>query len=172
MRKNIVLCGFMGCGKSTVGKLLSQKTDVPFVDLDEYIEQKEGLSISEIFQKYGEEHFRRLERQAAELLALSPGFIISTGGGTLMDEKNVSAFQKSGDIVLLDVPLSVVKERLKGDVTRPLLQRPDKDKAMQALYEARLPLYRAAANVVVNASQTPQIVCGDLIKKLQLCEKN
>ena len=98
-RKSIVLCGFMGCGKSTIGSLLARKMGMAFVDMDSYIEKKEGKSVSEIFAQSGEEHFRMLEREAAKELAGKKGLVIATGGGTLTFRENVDTLRKSGSIV-------------------------------------------------------------------------
>lgn len=162
-RKNIVLCGFMGCGKSTIGSLLSKKNGMSFIDLDNYIEKKEQKKISDIFAERGEEYFRKLEREASAELSTKNGLVIATGGGTLTYQVNVDAFKTNGKIVLLDLPVEVIAERLKGDTTRPLLNRPDKDKAMRELYEKRLPLYKSAADITVNAAQSPLQVCNEII---------
>lgn len=162
-RKNIVLCGFMGCGKSTIGNLLSKKTGMSFIDLDAYIEKKENKTISKIFADSGEEYFRALEREASKELSTKNGLVIATGGGTLTYQINVDVLKTNGKIVLLDLPIEIIAERLKNDTTRPLLDRPDKDKVMRELYENRLPLYRKAADISVDASQSPLMVCNSII---------
>ena len=130
MSKNIILCGFMGCGKTTVGKNLQKRSGMHMIDTDAYIEKNQGMKISEIFDRYGEAYFRDLEYDACCELSKKSGIIISTGGGALTFERNVQALKKNGTIVLIDVPLDTIKERLKNDTTRPLLQRPDKDEAI------------------------------------------
>ena len=156
----------MGCGKSTIGNLLSKKTGMSFIDLDSYIEQKENKTVAEIFAASGEDYFRQLERDASKELSQKKSLVIATGGGTLTFQENVDAFKTSGKIVLLDVPVEVVSERLQGDTTRPLLNRPDKEKAMRELYEKRMPLYQNAADVVVNAANSPLQVCMEIISNL------
>ncbi|MBQ1658763.1 MAG: shikimate kinase [Clostridia bacterium] len=165
-RKSIVLCGFMGCGKSTIGSLLARKMGMAFVDMDSYIEKKEGKSVSEIFAQSGEEHFRMLEREAAKELAGKKGLVIATGGGTLTFRENVDTLRKSGSIVLLDLPVEAVEERLKYDTTRPLLARPDKSEVIRELYNKRLPLYREAADISVDASNSPMQVCMEIMSEL------
>ena len=165
-RKNIVLCGFMGCGKSTIGSLLAKKTGCAFIDLDRYIEKQENRSVSQIFEENGEPYFRERERHAAQTLAAKSGLVIATGGGTLTFQENVDVLKRSGRIVLLDVPVEVVAKRLQNDTTRPLLNRPDKEAAMRELYDRRLPLYRAAADIVVDASQSPMQVCLNIMASL------
>lgn len=152
---NIVLCGFMGCGKSTVGKNIARKTGKQFLDMDTYIEEKAGMSVSEIFEKYGESGFRDMEHEACKELSEKSGYIIASGGGAFTFSRNAEVFKGKDTIVLLDVPLDVIKFRLRNDKTRPLLQKPDKDKVMQALYEKRLPLYTSAADIVVSGKNTP-----------------
>ena len=117
---NIVLCGFMGCGKSTVGRNVARKSGRKFIDMDLYIEKKTNMKISEIFEKYGESGFRDMEHYAC-----------------------------------LDVPLEIIKMRLKNDKHRPLLQRPDKNKVIKELYQKRLPLYNSAADIVISGKNTP-----------------
>ncbi len=155
MNKNIILCGFMGCGKTTVGENLKKKSGMNLIDTDAYIEKTNNMTVSEIFEKYGEEYFRELEYRACRELSQKRGVIISTGGGALTFERNVKVLKDTGTIVLIDVPLEVLKERLKYDKTRPLLQRPDRDRAMKELYEKRMPLYKKAADIVINGDNSP-----------------
>lgn len=164
--KNIILCGFMGCGKSTVGILLAKKNGMAFIDLDAYIEKKENMTVSEIFEKFGEERFRELERQAARELSAKNGVVIAAGGGTLTFQENVDVLRKNGTIILLDLPVETVARRLENDTTRPLLNRPDKDEAMKELYNKRMPLYRAAADMVFDADQSPMQVCTEIMKNI------
>lgn len=164
--KNIILCGFMGCGKSTVGTLLARKLGMPFVDLDRYIEKKEKMSVQEIFEKNGEEYFRRAEREAASELSEKKGVIIASGGGTLTFPENVQVLKKTGRIILLDLPVETVILRLRNDTTRPLLKRPDKDAVIRELFEKRLPLYQAAADIAVNADDSPMQVCRYIMDEI------
>lgn len=152
---NIVLCGFMGCGKTTVGRNLARKAGRKFIDMDLYIEEKAGMKISEIFEKFGESRFRDMEHEACLELADAEGLVIASGGGAFTFQRNIDAFRGKDKIVLLDVPLDIIKQRLKNDTTRPLLQRPDKDEAMRELYEKRLPVYLSAADITVSGKSTP-----------------
>lgn len=152
---NIILCGFMGCGKSTVGKNIARKSGRRFIDMDAYIEEEAGMTVSEIFAREGEEGFRDREHQACLELAQKSNAVIAAGGGALTFERNVQAFKGKDWIVLIDVPLETIKFRLRNDKTRPLLQRPDKDEAMSKLYNSRFPLYQAAADTVIEGKSTP-----------------
>ena len=129
--RNVVLCGFMGCGKTTVGRQLAALSGRRFVDMDEYIEQQAGMAVSEIFRQYG---------------------------GALTFAANVEALRLSCVIVLLEVKPETVLTRLKGDTSRPLLAREDKETAVRELFAARLPLYRAAAQYTVDGEQPPLAV--------------
>ena len=159
---NIVLCGMMGSGKSTVGKALSRLTGKPFVDTDTLIEEKYG-SINEIFAKKGEAYFRDLERQAVKELALKDGLIIATGGGLVLRQENADLLKQNGRIVYLQAELSTLRERLSGDTKRPLLQ----SGRLEELLEKRAPVYESAADFTVQADgKTPEEIAGEIIKKV------
>lgn len=157
---NIILCGFMGCGKSTAGRLLAEKTGRAFVDMDEYIEAKAGMAISSIFAQYGEADFRRREREACRELAARKDLVIAAGGGALTFQENADVLAATGTIVLLEIKPETVLKRLQGDTTRPLLMREDKEAAVRELMEQRLPLYRRAAAAAVDGEGGPDAVAA------------
>lgn len=165
---NVVLCGFMGCGKSTVGKNLARKTGRKFIDMDMYIEKKHDMTVSEIFEKYGEQGFRDIEHEVCKELAGMSNLVVASGGGAFTFDRNVEVFKGVDTIVFIDVPLSVIKQRLKNDTRRPLLQRPDKDKVMAELYNKRLPIYRKAADVTVSGKSTPLKTAFAIIEAAKL----
>lgn len=154
----------MGSGKTAVGNQLSILTSLNYVDIDQYIEKKSGKTISEIFAENGEQYFRDLEYEAAKELSEKRGYVISAGGGTLLYERNVQVLKENGIVIFLDVPLSIIKYRLRNDKKRPLLQRPDKDKVMEELYNQRLPLYKKAADYTIDATKSPIGVAKDICK--------
>ncbi len=156
---NIVLCGFMGCGKSTVGGLLAKRLGRAFIDTDEYIEQMLGMSVAQIFVQHGEDGFRELENKACLSLAGKSGLIIATGGGALTYERNVAAFS-SDTVIFMDVPFDEIERRIGDADTRPLFR--DKNKA-RSLFEARLPLYKKAARHTVDASGDKHSVAERII---------
>lgn len=168
---NIVLCGFMGCGKSTVGKNLARKTGRKFVDMDTYIEEKAGMTVSEIFEKHGENGFRDMEHEACRELSEMSGLIIASGGGAFTFKRNSEVFKSKDTIVLIDVELETIKYRLRNDKTRPLLQKPDKDRVMQELYEKRLPLYKSAADITVKGKNTPLKTAFEIIDAVEKFNK-
>ncbi|MDQ4095224.1 MAG: 3-dehydroquinate synthase [Actinomycetota bacterium] len=143
----IVLVGFMGAGKTAVGRALAQKMNLPFVDLDAEIERVAGTSIREIFEDHGEESFRETERQALAHVLSGPGAVIAAGGGVVVDESNRAALQDA-TVVFLDAPLEDLLGRIGNDADRPMLARSDPT----ALYERRRPFYEEAAGVVVETS--------------------
>lgn len=149
---NIILCGFMGCGKSTIGRRAAQKLKLEFVDMDSFIEESAGMSVSEIFEKYGEEEFRRMETDAARKLSEGNNRIIATGGGAVLNPENVRLLKSNGVIIMLQVSPDTVLYRLRNNTTRPLLQREDKEAAVRELMKNRNPVYRQAASVIINAN--------------------
>ncbi len=151
--RNIVLVGFMGSGKTWVGKLIAERTGMPLLDMDSIIVERAGKSINEIFADEGEAHFRKLERELAQELAETEGNIISTGGGIVLNPDNIADFEKNGLVVCLLVDAESVLERVRNDDTRPLLAD-DKEKAIVELLESRRELYEAVTHKI-NTSGRP-----------------
>ena len=154
MAKSIVLCGFMGCGKSTIGKQLARLTGYTFVDMDAYIEQKAGMSIPQIFDTFGEGHFRDLEYETAKELAQTPNAVIATGGGVLTYERNVEVFSQNTTIVFLDIPFSMCYSRIKNS-SRPLVKQNTKQQLLK-LYTKRRVLYKKACHIRVRTYHYPK----------------
>lgn len=148
---NIVLIGFMGSGKTTVGIRLSYKWKRPFLDTDKLIECREGRTISEIFAAEGEEYFRTLETELLKELSLKiHNQILSVGGGTPLREENRNFLKQIGTVVYLRVRPQTVYERLKGDTTRPLLQGEDPLSKITELLDKRWRLYEEAADLIID----------------------
>ncbi len=164
---NVILCGFMGSGKTTVGRLLAQKTGRRFIDLDQWIEQSVGMTVSEIFDQRGETAFREMERDAAAELSEVSGLVIAVGGGTLKNPENTAVLKRNGLILFLDASLEVIGTRLKGDETRPLLAVPNRTERMSQLYLQRTPIYRAAADTVIPADGEADRVAQDIFEMLR-----
>lgn len=161
--KNIILCGFMGCGKSTVGKLLAKKMGLSFVDMDSYIEEKAGMTVKEIFAKFGEPHFRDLEHQACIELNSTGNKVIGAGGGTLTFDRNTEVLKQNGTVVFLDVSYEVLCSRLKNDTTRPLLQCENRNEKIKELLEARTPIYKSVSDITINGDLVPNKVVPEII---------
>lgn len=149
--KNVILIGFMGCGKTTVGIRLSYRIRQVLEDTDKRIEREQGRAISEIFSSEGEEYFRDLETQLLHRLRRDKfSRVISTGGGLPMREENRKLLRELGTVVYLRIKPETVYSRLKNDKTRPLLQCEDPLSRIRELMELRSPLYEEAAHVVID----------------------
>ena len=148
--KNIVLIGFMGSGKSSVGKKLSYKLKEPFIDSDSLIEKRAGCSITQIFADKGEDAFRDIETKCIrELTEKKPGFIISTGGGMPLREENRKLLRKIGSVVYLKAEPETIYERIKDDTSRPLLRSEDPQKKIREMMNERSSIYEEAADITV-----------------------
>ena len=147
--ENIVLIGFMGSGKTTVGRELHHRLGYPLVDMDHVIEQQAGKTITEIFAELGETAFRDMETSLLRELGQpeSPRRIISTGGGVVGRKENRALLKNLGYVVWLHAPASVILERTAKSRTRPLLQTEDPAARIQALMEERRPLYEETAHL-------------------------
>jgi len=159
--KNIVLIGFMGSGKSTVGRELHQRLGYPWLDTDHLIEQRERKSVAAIFADSGEEAFRDLETRLLEELRdpHAPRRIISTGGGVIGREQNRSLLRGLGYVVWLHAPTSVILERTSKNRDRPLLHSDDPLARIESLLAVRKPLYAETAHLKVD---TAGLDCGEL----------
>lgn len=148
---NIVLCGFMGSGKTVVGKELAKIMGCRFVDTDEMIEEEQGIAIKAIFASRGEDYFRDLEFEMCKKVADLKNCVVSTGGGALTFERNVEAIKKGSKVVFLDASFDVICNRIGNSTTRPLFQ--DRKKA-KLLYDERKSKYLAAADYVIDGDMS------------------
>lgn len=147
--RGIALCGFMGCGKTTVANALSLHHNLRHIDTDKYIEDESSMTIAQIFEQYGEDHFRDLEHNAIKSLSKEPDLVLALGGGAVTFERNVKALKDNGyKIVFIDTDLSVIKRRLRNDTTRPLLRTTSVD----LLYAKRLATYMSVADAIINCT--------------------
>lgn len=166
---NVILIGFMGCGKSTVGIRLSYRMRRVVVDTDKLIEKKAGMTISAIFEKEGEERFRQMETECLqELIGEGDNRIISTGGGLPVRKENHALLKKLGCVVYLKISPECVWERLKNDTTRPLLQCENPLQKIRELLEKRQALYEAAADLVIDVDgKDMEQVIAEILARLQ-----
>lgn len=149
--KNIILIGFMGCGKTSIGIRLSYRLRRTLIDTDKMIERQQQMSISEIFSRLGEEEFRQMETRCLEQLAgQTSAQIISVGGGLPVREENRRLLKQLGTVVYLRVTPETVCKRLAGDTTRPLLQGEDPEGKVRSLMAERKACYEAAADVILD----------------------
>lgn len=164
--KNILLTGFMGCGKSSVARVLAKRLDRVFLDTDEIIESNEKMSIKEIFAKYGEEYFRNLEKKIANWIKDSlKNSIIATGGGFVIFNENI---KELGVIFYLEASLETIKKRVDKEemALRPLFKEME---MVEMLYKQRVPIYKKRADYCIDANKSLDEVVDEIvaiIKKL------
>lgn len=156
---NIVLTGIMGSGKTTVGKMLSEKLNMGFIDIDEFIESKYG-KIPDLFKR-GEEYFREIEHNAVLEISDMDGIVIATGGGVVKREDNIAALKKKGIIFFLDRPLDNILSDIETS-NRPLL-KDGKNKLIE-IYNERYPLYTGTCDVHIRNALSPDDAVSDIIK--------
>ena len=160
----IYLCGFMGCGKTTVGRVLADMLELGYEDMDAYIEKKAGMSIPQIFAEKGEDAFRRMETEAVAELGKSGG-VISCGGGAMLKDINAEAAAKYGTVVYIDVPYDVCYGRISGDTNRPIVMANTKE-SLEEIYNDRAPLYLAHSQVRTDGNKSPEDIAADIKAKV------
>lgn len=164
---NIMLIGFMGSGKSTIAKYLSHILEMQDLETDEFIVKREDMTINEIFQRKGEEYFRRCENNALRELETRQGIIISCGGGMPMKDENVELMKKNGKIVLLTASPETIYERVKYSNERPLLNGNMNVEYIKDLMEKRKDRYESIADIVVDTNNKPiHVIAEEVVSKL------
>lgn len=158
-KQSIVLIGMPSSGKTTVGRILSEKCGKQLADTDEYIVRKIGMPISDFFAKHGEAEFRKIEKETVAELSATGGRIIATGGGAVLDAENVRALKQNGVLVFLDRR----PENLIATDDRPLASRRS---ALEKLYAERYDIYCAAAELHIDANTTPEAEADAILKEL------
>lgn len=157
-RPNVVLTGFMGTGKTTVGRALADRIGAEFVDTDAVIEERHG-PIPEIFAEQGEERFRELERELARELASRRGLVISTGGRMMIDPANIDSLGATGAVVCLTARVETIHDRVRAGVeSRPMLRGTDAEERIAALLAERAPAYARFAQVPTDGREVDEIV--------------
>lgn len=164
--KNIYLVGFMGTGKSAVGRELAKKVKCNFVDLDELIELKEKKPITDIFAKEGEPYFRRVETKILKEVAKEKGFVVGCGGGIVINEENIKIMKDSGTIICLKAEPSVILKRVAGQTHRPLLNVKDPKKRIKLLLKLRSPYYAKADKTIDTSKLSVKEVVGKISKAI------
>lgn len=168
--RNIVLTGFMGTGKTTVGKTLAEWVTFDFADMDSLIEQEAGKTIPEIFAAEGEAGFREREREAARRLAQGSKQVIATGGGTVKDPENMEALRETGIIVCLTASVDTILQRTEAQGQRPLLDAAGEDRkaAVEKLLAERDSLYKEADYIIETDGKTPDEVAGEIFSRFEV----
>ena len=160
--RNIILVGYMGCGKSTVGRKAARALEYQFLDTDSVIEEEEGVSIAKLFEIKGETYFREKETELLRRLLSGPkGNVIATGGGLPMREENAALLKELGTVIYLKPTIDTLVTRLSGDKTRPLLQNVNIREKVETMLAVRGPVYEAVADVVLETDGMSfyQIIC-------------
>ena len=147
---NLILCGFMGCGKTTLGKKLSEHFGMELIDTDAEIVKRESRTIAEIFESDGEAYFRAKETELIKELAHKDNVIISLGGGLAAKEENHPYLKAAGKVILLDCGIDETLKRMMGDSSRPLTKNGKQD--IIDRYNFRRPIYEAVADVIIDSS--------------------
>ena len=151
----IFLVGPMASGKTTLGKLLAKRLGLAFVDSDQAIEQRSGVSVRTIFDVEGEEAFRDRESAVLQSLSTQDGTVIATGGGAVLRPENRALLKHSGLVVFFDPDLETQFKRTEGDRKRPLLQNVNRRSFLKKMKQERAPLYREVASVVIAVDNRP-----------------
>lgn len=165
---NIFLIGFMGTGKSTVADYLNRTFGMHVIEMDQLIEEREEMSISDIFSVKGEEYFRNLETNLLIELQGTENTVVSCGGGAVLRKQNVGEMKKNGCIVLLTASPEIILDRVKDNHDRPLLNGNINKEFIEKMMEQRREKYEEAADVIVSTdNKTIDGICEELIEKLK-----
>ncbi len=170
---NLILVGMMGSGKTTMGRTLARHLDKAFVDSDEEIIRRTGVSIAHIFDIEGEPGFRLRESAALRDLVQRDNLVLATGGGAILEEQNRALLQHNGIVIYLCASVHDLWQRTRHDRTRPLLQTGDPHAKLKELFEQRDPLYRQVADIVVQSGkQSVHSLMLRLVDEIQAFGKN
>ena len=168
-RRNIVLVGFMGTGKTCVGQRLAGLLNMTFLDMDRVIEERTGKTVSRIFAEDGEPRFRALERELVQELAARSGLVIATGGGIVLNSENLRDFGRTGLVVCLTATPEAIFKRVAAETHRPLLAGGDKQQMIVARLEARRALYEAIPVQVDTSDLTVEQVAERIAAIYESC---
>lgn len=163
----IVLVGLMGAGKTTIGRRLAQKLDLPFVDADQEIERAAGMSVSDIFEQHGEAHFRDGEQRVISRLLDEGPQVLATGGGAFMDAQTRKNIADRGISLWLKCNHGLLMKRVRKRGGRPLLEADDPDAVMQELIDKRYPVYGQADLTVVSRDVPHNTIVNDAVRTLR-----
>ena len=165
--KNIVLTGFMGTGKTSAGRVLARKLGTRFIDTDTLIEKEAGIQIWEIFEKFGEAHFRGLERQIVKKVTEEEGIVIAVGGGAIVNPANLADLKRHGIVVSLTASPEVILSRVEKNLDRPLLKVEDKLGKIKELIASRAPCYEKADITVDTDGKNPEQVADEILEAVR-----
>lgn len=164
---NIVLVGFMGTGKSAVGRVIAQKLEFHFIDTDDVIEQTSKAKISDIFAEHGEDYFRDLESQAVKSVALMKNQVVATGGGVVLRSSNIDLLRTGGPIFCLTATPKAIWDRVRSSRSRPLLRGPEPLKKIETLLDKRAPYYALADHQIETTGVSVDRVADEIISYIE-----
>ncbi|TET26383.1 MAG: shikimate kinase [Dehalococcoidia bacterium] len=168
MKSSIALIGFMGVGKTAVGRVLARKLKRKFVELDSLIERRAGKSIPEIFREEGEVAFRKLEIEVTEAVSRNGNQVIAAGGGVVLNKINIDRLKEDSLIVYLTAPPKVILKRIEAGGERPLLEVTNPTLTIQELLSFRKPFYERAADIKIDTSRLDiDSVVDEIIAKVR-----
>jgi len=162
-KRNIVLFGFMGTGKTRVGRAVAERLGMTYVDLDDLIEAREGTTIFEIFATKGEPYFRRLETEVAAEAARLEGHVIATGGGVVLNEENIHALEQTGVGICLNATAEEILERVKHETHRPLLAIEDPLSKIRELLAYRAPFSSKVGRRIDTTGQPVEAIVEQIV---------
>ncbi len=171
MKKNLVLTGMMGVGKSTLGKILSERLNLKFIDVDRDIEKRENMSIREIFEKKSEEYFRKTEKRESLKSLMKENSIIALGGGAFVNKEIRNLVKKNSISFWLSLSVELLAKRLSGSKKRPLLDLNNLDKSLRNILRERKEIYKFA-NFKIDCNYISKAVLANKIIKLYESEQN
>lgn len=163
---NIYLCGFMGTGKTVVGKILARRLKLTFIDMDDEIEREEHMTIPEIFSRKGEPYFRKKEKEWVKKLTGMDDLVVSLGGGVIVNGENFDLLNKRGTLILLQAPADIIYERTKSFTHRPLLEVQDPKVRIKELLDKRKPYYDKVAIKIDTEDKTVEEVADNIVEIL------
>jgi len=166
--KNIVLTGFMGTGKTAVGKKLSRLLNMELIDVDTEIEKSQKMTINDMFKKFGEPRFREIETEMIKKLSGKENIIISTGGGAVLKQENLDVLREKGIIVCLLATPETILRRTSHNSNRPLLQVEDPSGKIKELLNFRKPFYEKADILIDTEGKTPIQIAEEIIEKIKV----
>jgi shikimate kinase len=170
--KNIALVGFMGTGKSTVGQLVADALRFKFIDTDARIEELAGKSISQIFASEGEASFRKLESNLVQELSNQERYVISTGGGLIVNPDNLASLRDHCLIICLWASAETIWQRVRHQTHRPLLQNSNPAEKIRTLLKERTPAYKKADTMITTELRSPREVAMQVLKQFSLARKS
>ncbi|HHU70193.1 MAG TPA: shikimate kinase [Thermoanaerobacterales bacterium] len=160
---NIILTGFMGAGKTTIGRIVAKELNMKFIDTDEEIVRTTGLSITEIFERFGEEYFRDIEEEIIERVASGKGLVIASGGGIVLRERNINNLKKNGIIFLLTADENELLNRVYGSTDRPLIKKGTED-FLRLLDEREERYFETADYIIDTNKRTAESAAWEIIR--------